>query len=148
MNRIYKNVVGLEIRRLRRLLGWSQFELARHLRLAGLSTNRARVAKVECGRLHVCDFELLYFARVLGTNVQYFFPDVPAAEPLDDALATLFVIPQKPVKEDLQRLPRGRPRARKRNSVPDPASSESQTIVISQQATYIHLPGSAATRPQ
>jgi len=100
MKRTYKNVVGIEIRRLRRYFGWSQIALAHHLQRAGLNIDRGTLAKVECGRVYVSDFELLYFARVLGTRVHRLFPDVPVAEPLNDALATLFVNPLRRVMKN------------------------------------------------
>jgi transcriptional regulator with XRE-family HTH domain len=103
MKRTYMNVVGIEIRRLRRYFGWSQITLAHHLQRAGLNINRGTLAKVECGRVYVSDFELLYFARVLGIRVQRLFPDVPVADPLNDVLATLFVSPQRRVMRKRRR---------------------------------------------
>jgi transcriptional regulator with XRE-family HTH domain len=89
MNRTHRNLVGTEIRRRRRHLGWSQSKLARHLQLAGLRMSRSGLAKIECGMLWVGDFELLYFVRVLGVAVQDLFPAIEAKESLNDALARL-----------------------------------------------------------
>jgi len=89
MNRSHRNLVGTEIRRRRRRLGWSQSRLARHLQLAGLRISRSGLAKIECGMLWVGDFELLYFVRVLGIRVQDLFPNIPAEEPLSGVLTTL-----------------------------------------------------------
>ena len=94
MNRTHRNLVGTEIRRCRRHLGWSQSRLARHLELAGLRISRSGLAKIECGMSWVGDFELLYFARVLGIRVQKLFPKIPAEEPLSAALTTLLGTPR------------------------------------------------------
>jgi hypothetical protein len=50
--------------------------------------------------VYVSDFELLYFARVLGIRVHRLFPDVPVAAPLNDALAMLFVNSQRRVMKN------------------------------------------------
>ena len=94
MDRTHKNLVGVEIRRRRRQLGWSQVILAHRLQLAGLPTNRSSIAKLECGMLYVGDFELLYFARVLGIRVQHLFPNIPSDEPLSDVVAMLLGTPR------------------------------------------------------
>lgn len=89
INRTYRNLVGAEIRRRRRHLGWSQSRLARHLQLSGLRISRSGLAKIECGMLWVGDFELLYFVRVLGVAVQDLFPALESNESLNDALTRL-----------------------------------------------------------
>jgi ribosome-binding protein aMBF1 (putative translation factor) len=94
MNRTHRNLVGTEIRRRRRHLGWSQSRLARHLQLAGLRISRSGLAKVECGMLWVGDFELLYFARVLGLGVQDLFPNIKAEESLSGVLTVLLGTPR------------------------------------------------------
>ena len=88
-NKTHRNVVGAEIRRRRKQVRWSQARLANHLRAAGLDISRSGLAKIECGVVWVGDFELLYFARVLGIRVQDLFPKIAAQEPLNGALTTL-----------------------------------------------------------
>jgi len=94
MNRTHRNLVGTEIRRRRRHLGWSQSKLALHLQRAGLRMSRSGLAKIECGMLWVGDFELLYFARVLGVRVQDLFPNITAEEPLSGVLTALLGTPR------------------------------------------------------
>ena len=65
--------------------------MARHLELAGLTISRSGLAKIECGMLWVGDFELLFFARVLGICMQDLFPKIPSEEPLSAALSALLV---------------------------------------------------------
>jgi transcriptional regulator with XRE-family HTH domain len=89
MNRTHRNLVGTEIRRRRLQLGWSQAKTARHLELAGLAISRSGLAKIECGMLWVGDFELLYFARVLGIRVQDLFPNIPSEELLSGVVTKL-----------------------------------------------------------
>jgi transcriptional regulator with XRE-family HTH domain len=88
MNKPHRNVVGAEVRRRRKQLRWSQSRLANHLQLEGLDLSRSSLAKVECGMVWVGDFELLYFARVLGIRVQDLFPKIGAEESLSVALTT------------------------------------------------------------
>lgn len=88
-SKTHRNVVGAEIRRCRRQLRWSQSRLANHLQVAGLAISRSSLAKIECGVIWVGDFELLYFARVLGIRVQDLFPKIAAQEPLNGALTAL-----------------------------------------------------------
>ena len=88
-NKTHRNVVGAEIRRRRKQLRWSQSRLAKYLHDAGLSLSRSSLAKIECGMVWVGDFEVLYFARVLGSRVQDFFPKIGAQEQLNDVLARL-----------------------------------------------------------
>lgn len=100
MNRTHRNLVGTEIRRRRRHLGWSQSKLARHLQPAGLRMSRSGLAKIECGMLWVGDFELLYFARVLGIHGQDLFPNSTAEEPLSGVLTTLLATPRTHSKRE------------------------------------------------
>ena len=48
MNVHHRNLVGPEIRKLRRQLGWTQDKLAKGLRREGLNVSRSAVAKIEC----------------------------------------------------------------------------------------------------
>lgn len=89
VNKTHRNVVGAEVRRRRRQLRWSQSRLSDYLKIAGLAISRSGLAKVECGVVWVGDFELLYFARVLGVRVQDLFPKIAVQEPLNDALTMI-----------------------------------------------------------
>lgn len=89
VNKTLRNVVGAEIRRRRKQLRWSQLRLAKHLQVAGLEMSRSSLAKIECGMVWVGDFELLFFARVLGIRIQDLFPKIAAQDPLNGVLTTL-----------------------------------------------------------
>ncbi len=89
MKKTHRNVVGAEIRRRRKELRWSQSRFANYLKIAGFTLSRSSLAKIECGMVWVGDFEVLYFARVLGIRVQDLFPKIAVQEPLTDVLATL-----------------------------------------------------------
>jgi DNA-binding XRE family transcriptional regulator len=67
------NVIGPEIRRIRKQRGWSQSKLAHHLQSVGWNISRSSLAKIECRIMWVGDFELLYFVRALGVGIESFF---------------------------------------------------------------------------
>lgn len=70
----YLNVIGPEIRRIRRQRGWSQSKLAEHLKSAGWDITRSSLAKIECRIVWVGDFEVLYFVNVFGVGIRDLFP--------------------------------------------------------------------------
>lgn len=63
------NASGPAIRALREKAGISQEQLAAKLQLAGLNLNQKAVSRIETGDRVVPDFELSYFATVLGVPV-------------------------------------------------------------------------------
>lgn len=63
------NASGPAIRALREKAGISQEQLAAKLQLAGLNLNQKAVSRIETGDRVVPDFELNYFATVLGVPV-------------------------------------------------------------------------------
>lgn len=69
-----RNIVGLEIRRIREAKGWSQSDLARSLQLAGWDVDRTVLTKIELRRRCVTDYELLILAKVLGATLDAFVP--------------------------------------------------------------------------
>jgi len=69
-----RNLVGLEIRRIREEKGWSQSDLARSLQLAGWDVDRTVLTKIELRRRCITDYELLILAKVLGTTLNEFVP--------------------------------------------------------------------------
>jgi transcriptional regulator with XRE-family HTH domain len=67
------NLIGPQIKRLRRARGWSQAKFAERLQLNGLDVGRDVVARIEC-RFHcVRDKEILFIARTLGVDVSRLF---------------------------------------------------------------------------
>lgn len=85
MNVHRRNLVGPEIRKLRRQLGWAH-KLAKGLRREALNVSRSAVAKIECQLIWVGDFELLYFVRVLGVRLEHLFPPINGHIPLAEVL--------------------------------------------------------------
>ena len=75
------NVIGPEIRRIRKQRGWSQSKLALHLQSVGWKISRSGLAKIECRIVWVGDFELLYFVRALGVGIEKLFPRASVQEP-------------------------------------------------------------------
>ena len=69
-----RNVVGLEIRRLREEKGWSQADFARELQLAGWDVERTVLTKIELRRRCVTDYELLLLAKILKVTLNDFVP--------------------------------------------------------------------------
>lgn len=76
------NVIGPEIRRIRKQRGWSQSKLALHLQSVGWNISRSGLAKIECRIMWVGDFELLYFVRALGVGIEKLFPPASAQQPV------------------------------------------------------------------
>lgn len=65
MARRFRNLIGPNVRKLRKRLGLTQEQLAARLQLAGLDNfDRVAVAKVESQIRSVYDFELILFAEV------------------------------------------------------------------------------------
>lgn len=83
------NLSGPQIRKLRYAKGWSQNILATKLQLLGWDTDRVGVAKIEAQLVHVDDYELLYFAKVLNVGLSDLFPKIDPSQRLDEVLAGL-----------------------------------------------------------
>ena len=73
-NRRFRNSVGPQIRKQRIGQALSQDQLAIKLQLAGLSLDRAGVAKIEARIRSVFDYELAIIAQVLGVTADNLFP--------------------------------------------------------------------------
>lgn len=69
-----KNLIGLQVKKLRLKKGWSQDRLATKLQLRGWSISRDSVASLESLRRRVPDCEMLYLARVLAVRLEDLFP--------------------------------------------------------------------------
>ena len=63
------NISGPIIARIRRRRGWTQDELRRRCRVAGLRLSRPVIAKIETKSRSVSDVELVSLARALGVRV-------------------------------------------------------------------------------
>jgi transcriptional regulator with XRE-family HTH domain len=85
----YKNNVGLQVRRRRYSLGWSQSTLAAKLQIAGFDISRSGVSKIEARLSYVDDKSLLYLAEVLKVPVQDLFPARPPGNRIYDFMERL-----------------------------------------------------------
>jgi len=83
------NVVGPRIRRLRNAKNWSQNILAAKLQVAGLDKSRPAVARIESQIVHVCEYELLYFAKVLGVGLLDLYPEIDPSKSVHEAVTEL-----------------------------------------------------------
>ena len=70
------NIVGPNIRRLRCIRGWTQFEFAMRLNLAGYSASRCHVSKNESQLIYVDDESLYYIAKALRVTLPELFPSI------------------------------------------------------------------------
>ena len=59
------NVCGKNISVKRKILGFSQRELADRLQIAGLDVDKNAVQRIECGKRFVTDIEIIVIAEVL-----------------------------------------------------------------------------------
>lgn len=59
------NVCGKNISAKRKILGFSQRELADRLQIAGLDVDKNAVQRIECGKRFVTDIEIIVIAEVL-----------------------------------------------------------------------------------
>ena len=65
------NISGKNIKVARERCKLSQEQLAAKLQLAGLSLTQKAISRIETGERVVADFELQYFAAVLGVKITW-----------------------------------------------------------------------------
>ena len=63
------NICGSRIRKIRQERGYSQNDLAIKLQLADMNLTQKAISRIETGDRVVLDYELKYFAAVLGVSV-------------------------------------------------------------------------------
>ena len=66
-----KNICGERIREARLKLRFSQTNLAVRLKLEGVELERDSISRIEIGTRFVPDYELLFFAKVLGVSAEW-----------------------------------------------------------------------------
>ena len=89
--RLYKNVIGPQVRRIRYQLRLKQKDLAAKLQRAGWWIDRAGVSKIESGLVRVSDYRQLYLARVLRVSVLELLPVIDPKKPIDCAVKSLMM---------------------------------------------------------
>jgi transcriptional regulator with XRE-family HTH domain len=68
------NVIGPQVRKIRKRKGWTQEDLAIKLQLSGWDTSRESVTRLENQGRRVPDLELFLLARILGVKADDMFP--------------------------------------------------------------------------
>lgn len=84
-----KNLTGPQIRLAREKRGWTQHRLAEMFKKAGIPVTRDIIASIETQRCAVTDFQIVFFARVLGVSWKSFFPDNSVLENLTPPAASM-----------------------------------------------------------
>lgn len=72
-----QNLVGPQIRRIRRAAGMSQNDLAIKLQVKGWDISRGGISKIESRLRLVNDAELFLLAAILGAEMRELFPARP-----------------------------------------------------------------------
>lgn len=68
------NVVGPQVRALRRQKGWLQVQVARAIQLHGWDISREQFNRLENQARQVLDSELSILAKILGVKMESLFP--------------------------------------------------------------------------
>ncbi|MDG1752270.1 MAG: helix-turn-helix transcriptional regulator [Thalassotalea sp.] len=63
------NTIGYNVRELRILNGWTQEQLVAKCNLLEWSISRGTLAKIESKKRKVSDYEVLFFAKALNTEI-------------------------------------------------------------------------------
>ena len=66
-----KNISGERIREARLKKRLSQSQLAAKMQIAGIIIERDSISRIEIGTRFVPDYELLFFAKVLGVSAEW-----------------------------------------------------------------------------
>ena len=69
------NVVGSQIRKVRKKLGLTQEQLAAHCQLESLDISRSTLGQIEARLRYVSDEELIVFACLLGVTADQLYPE-------------------------------------------------------------------------
>jgi len=84
-----RNLTGPQIRLAREKRGWTQHRLAEMFKKAGIPITRDIIASIETQRCAVTDFQIVFFARVLGVSWKSFFPDSIVLKHLKPSVAPM-----------------------------------------------------------
>ena len=67
------NIIGLQIKKLRKQAGLSQRQLSEKLELEAVYTCRGSISRIESGLRAVTDIEIAAIAKILGVSVDKLF---------------------------------------------------------------------------
>lgn len=81
-----KNLIGRRVAQLRYERNWTQENLSDRLFDAGWPLSRSEVSKLEGGRIHVYEFQLLYLAEVFALRVADLLPQWDPSQPVHETI--------------------------------------------------------------
>ena len=73
MDQAYEKALGQNIRRLRKLRGLSQEQLAARMQVHNCDVTRSALAKIEVGQRHIYPDELKILHEILGVSYEALF---------------------------------------------------------------------------
>ncbi len=68
-----RNIIGKNIKKIRKSKGITQEDLAARLNVQGLSLDRTMVSKIESQSRVILDFEIKAIAKALGVSIDFLF---------------------------------------------------------------------------
>lgn len=75
------NVCGGNLKKIRKMRGYTQQKLANEAQLLGLSVNKKVISLIESGERYFLDKELIIFAKILRVPTYYLTDGVPPKLP-------------------------------------------------------------------
>lgn len=66
-----KNLVGKQLKMLRKVAGISQRDLAHRMQLNGMDIDKNVITRIETNKRYVTDLEIRAFARIFDVSYQY-----------------------------------------------------------------------------
>ena len=79
-------MIGLQVKKVRNRLGWSQNDLATRLQVSGWDISRSGVSKIEGRSVYVRDFQVFWLAAVLGVSRDDLYPKTDSAKHIGDSV--------------------------------------------------------------
>lgn len=70
---VKRNIIGDNVRRLRKERNFTQEELTAKLQIEGLNIDRPMLTKIELKQREVYDYEALYISKVLNVPIEELF---------------------------------------------------------------------------
>lgn len=70
-----KNIIGCNVRQLRRKAKLTQEQLAAKLQVAGYELDRLAIVRIEAGNRFVADYEVKAFAIVLNVSIEKLYAE-------------------------------------------------------------------------
>lgn len=71
-----RNLIGINLKKIRIFNGLSQEQLVARLNLLGLDLDRTSLSRIENQNREVYDYELVYFSKALKVNIIDLYDDI------------------------------------------------------------------------